>query len=454
MLFNILHFLHLYTFISIATEEISVCVLAYIEYFCYLCREMSIYNTHTLTNGLRIIHLNEESDVVYCGYAIKAGTRNEITDGCSHNEEGLAHFCEHMTFKGTGKLSPLRIINTLEQVGGELNAYTAKEETVYYAAILNRYFDKAVDLLTEIVFHSEYPQTEIEKEVEVVCDEIESYNDSPAELIYDEFENELFRNQDLGHNVLGSPDNVREFVTEDCRKFTDRLYHPERTVFYVVGHIDFGKLIKRLEKLTLGLTGNLDIPATAAAQELILPKERIKTVDMETHQNHIMVGTAIRKDIERWRLPLFLANNMLGGPCMNSRLNLSLREKRGLVYSVESVMTTYTDTLTWTTYFGCDPHDTKRCLRLTMSELQRLRRTPLPHSALNAAKQQIKGQIALAAQNRENYAIDMAKQFLHYNKLKDTNLLFRRIDDITSEDIHELMNTVLCEENLFTLIFR
>lgn len=410
---------------------------------------MTSYNTHTLANGLRIIHCPNDSDVVYCGYAVKAGTRNE-----HDNEVGLAHFCEHMTFKGTAHLSPMKVINALERVGGELNAYTAKEETVYYAAVLRQHFSKAVDLLTEIVFHSEYPQEEIDKEVEVVCDEIESYRDSPAELIYDDLENELFHDQDLGHSVLGTEESVRAFTTSDCRAFTSRLYTPQRAVFYVVGNINFPALVRRLEKAFDGEHYPIDDRlCTISQQPLPTVDARCKTTKMDTHQAHVMMAVPIRGELDQWRMPLFLTNNLLGGPSMNSRLNISLREKRGLVYTVESMMTTYTDTLLWSAYFGCDHNDVKRCIRLINNELERLRRAPLSSSALHSMKQQIKGQIALASQNKENYGIDMAKQYLHYNKLKDMQRLFDRIDAVKAEDIHRLMNEVITPDNLFTLIY-
>lgn len=408
---------------------------------------MSQYNIHTLPNGLRIIHFAEDSEVVYCGYAIKAGTRDEQRK----EEYGLAHFCEHMTFKGTEKRSSLQVINTLERIGGELNAFTAKEETVYYAAVLRQYFNRAVDLLTDIVFHSEYPQSAVEREIEVVCDEIESYNDSPAELIYDEFENALFSSDSLGHSILGTPECVRSFTTADCKRFTQSLYIPANAVFYVIGNIDFNKLVRKLENAMQGLSASA-ISGDRQQQDSTLAHGKL-VMQRNTHQNHVMLGTTITSDIKRWRVPLFLTNNILGGPGMNSRLNVSLREKRGLVYTVESMMTTYTDALVWSTYFGCDVADLNRCLRLTMSELSKLRKTPLSASALLAAKRQIKGQLALASQNRESYAIDMAKQYLHYGTLKDNKELFSRIDAVTTDDIYTLLNSVMTEEKLLTLIF-
>ena len=200
---------------------------------------MTKYNTYTLENGLRIIHLPSDSQVVYCGYQVAAGSRDE-----KENEEGLAHFCEHMTFKGTGKRNALQIINALEGLGGDLNAFTNKEDTVFYAAISKEHFTKAVGVLTDIVFHSTYPQQEIDKEVEVICDEIESYNDSPAELIYDEFENLLFKGHPLGHNILGKAEQLRNYKTDDFLRFARRNYRPDNTIFFVYGDVDFKKLCK------------------------------------------------------------------------------------------------------------------------------------------------------------------------------------------------------------------
>lgn len=408
------------------------------------------YNTLTLNNGLRIIHLPYQGEVVYCGYAVAAGTRDELA-----GEEGLAHFCEHMTFKGTDHLSSIQIINTLERVGGELNAFTTKEETFYYSAILRQHFDKAVRLLTDIVFHSTYPQHEIDKEMEVVCDEIESYRDSPAELIYDEFENRIFHGHPLGHNVLGEKDTVRGFKSEDCKRFTQRLYRPDNAVFYVYGDIDFKKLAKKLETLFDGKKSEEAISRNKGFDGLKdeLQGKRENDNEQLTHQAHVMIGTAFGKDLEKWRIALYLTNNILGGPSMNSRFNIELREKRGLVYTVESVMTSYTDSILWTVYFGCDPHDVNRCIRLVKSQLAKLRSTPLSPTALANAKRQIKGQIALASENRENYAISMAKQYLHRGTLKNNEKLYKNIDEVKVEDIYKLANEILNEDRLFTLVF-
>lgn len=420
---------------------------------------MNTYNTHTLANGLRIIHLPQKSEVVYCGYAIKGGARNEALA-----EEGLAHFCEHITFKGTVHLSPLQVINSLEKVGGELNAYTAKEETVYYAAILRQFFSKAVETLTDIVFRSIYPQAEIEKETEVVCDEIDSYRDNPAELIYDDFENKIFHDHPLGHNVLGTKDTVRQFTTEHCKRFTTSWYRPCNAVFYVLGDVNFPQLVKRLERLLSDYAPSAPTVASphsglqretpSGSSEIIhLGMPRVNDSSMQTHQSHVMMGLAFTCNLDYWRMPLFLVNNMLGGPSMNSRFNLTLREKRGLVYTVESVMTAYSDAMLWSVYFGCDKEDTERCIRLVNSQLERLRHAPLTQSALKSVKTQLKGQIALASQQRENFAIEMAKQYLHRATLRSNETLYALIDKVTVGDIHALANEILNKDNLFTLVY-
>ncbi len=419
---------------------------------------MSAYETHTLSNGLRIIYLPQDTEVVYCGYAIRCGARNELP-----NEEGLAHFCEHTTFKGTERMSSLQVINSLERVGGELNAYTAKEETVYYAAILRKYLNRAVDTLTEIVFHSTYRQSEIEKEVEVVCDEIDSYRDTPAELIYDEFENKLFRNHPLGHNVLGTKDTVRLFTSDDCKRFTSAWYTPANMVFYVLGNVDFTKLVRRLEGLLSGFAAAQptllphqggDSGRTDGGNGIIIPEQTIYRDDqLQTHQSHVMQGVAFTDNLERWRIPLFVVNNMLGGPCMNSRFNLALRERSGLVYTVESLMTTYSDAILWSVYFGCDNKDVTKCLNLIQTQLRRLQEKPLPAATLSAVKTQLKGQIALANQNKENAAIEMAKQYLHRGTLRDIKRLCGNVDAVTSADIHYVAKEILAKENLCTLIY-
>lgn len=405
------------------------------------------YNTFTLDNGLRLIHLPNKSKIAYCGYQINAGTRNELP-----GDEGLAHFCEHVTFKGTKKHSASAIVNKLESVGGDLNAFTNKEDTVFYAAVPKEHFAKAVDVLSDIVFDSVYPQAEIDKEVEVICDEIESYNDSPAELIYDEFENLVFRNHPLGHNILGSADRVRRFTTADALRFTNEYYRPNNAIFFVYGDIDFAALVRSLRKLT-----PFSQPIPVAHDDSVslqnnLPHETI--INHDTHQAHVMIGNRAYSATHPLRIALYLLNNMLGGPSMNARLNVILRERRGLVYTVESTMTCYGDTGLWCVYFGCDPHDVSRCIRLVKSELQRYIDAPLSAQRLQAAKRQIKGQLAIALDNNENFAIDFGKSFLHFGDEKDVDKLYARIDAVTAEQIQQVAREIFCKDSLATLVIK
>ncbi len=405
---------------------------------------MTNYNTTTLSNGLRVIHLPSPSSVVYCGIGINAGSRNELP-----GEEGLAHFCEHVTFKGTAKRSSFQILNCLESVGGDLNAFTNKEDTMFYAAIQREHFHRAVDLLTDIVFHSTYPDEEIKHEVDVICDEIESYNDSPAELICDEFENQLFQGHPLGHNILGSRERVLSFSSADAQRFTARYYRPDNAVFFAYGDVDFNRLVKRLESQSDYRKPTADIqPAATDYQTENSPSDS----PAAHHQAHVMLGCKSYAFGDERRMPLYLLNNMLGGPGMNARLNLLLREKYGLVYTVESSMVGYSDTGAWMTYFGCDHHDVKRCLRLVRHSLDRVMQHPLSDRQLSAVKRQLKGQIAIACDNREQFALDFAKHFLHYGRERSISELLNRIDAVTAQQVQEVAQELFKADNIRTLI--
>ncbi len=424
------------------------------------------YNTCTLSNGLRVIHLPSASPVVYCGFQVGAGSRHE-----EPGDEGLAHFCEHVTFKGTARRSAWSILNCLEQVGGSLNAYTNKEDTCYYAAILKPHMTRAVSLLTDIVFGSTYPQAEIDKEVEVICDEIESYNDSPAELIYDEFENLIFDRHPLGHNILGTANHVRAFTTADALRFTRCHYRPDNAVFFAYGDISFAQLVRDLnramEKVNMG-----------AAEAILLPKSIIRpdmeeaestvykevehdsttwghvfTSDRDTHQAHVVVGSRSYNVHDPRRMSLYLLNNILGGPGMNARLNVALRERNGLVYTVESSMVSYSDTGVWCTYFGCDHNDVAHCLRLVHRELDRYCQSPMSESQLRAAKRQLTGQIGVACDNRENFALDFGREYLHYGREKDIARLCEQVDAITAESIMQVAQEIFSPDRMNTLVF-
>lgn len=408
------------------------------------------YNTHTLANGLRIIHLPSAQPVVYCGYAVGAGTRDEELG----REEGMAHFCEHITFKGTERRSSMQILGHLESVGGDLNAFTNKEETVYHAAVLKDNIGRAVDLLTDIVFHSTYPQAEIDKEVEVIVDEIESYNDSPAELVYDLFENAVFSGHPLGHNILGTAEKLRCYTTADALRFTRRYYRPENSVFFAYGDVDFARLVRLLERANTVAADEVccDCKQSAAT----LPPYVAQHIEhhMDTHLAHVMVGTRAYDVHDERRIALYLLNNILGGPGMTARLNVSLRERNALVYTVESMAQSYSDTGLWAVYFGCDPKNVNRCLRLIRRELDKVMQRPLSDAQLRAAKRQIRGQIGIACDSRESFALDFAKSYLHYGWKKDVTALCERIDALTAADLQRVAQDLFAEERLTSLVVK
>lgn len=403
------------------------------------------YSTHTLSNGLRMIHLPANSPVSYCGFAINAGTRDEKSD-----EFGLAHFVEHMLFKGTEKRKSWHILNRMENVGGELNAYTTKEDTFVYSIFMEEHFGRAFELLTDLVFHSQFPGHEIEKEVDVILDEINSYKDSPSELIYDEFENLLFNGHALGHNILGDEASLLSFISASGLSFTQRYYVPKNMVFFSMGRMDTKKIV-RLAENTLG---NIDFPMQAngrKAPDYILPQN--KRIHKDTYQSHVLIGGRSYSMYDDKRVVLFLLNNLLGGPGMNSRLNLSLREKHGLVYNVESSITSYTDTGFASIYFGTDPKNTDKALSLVQKELKRLREDKLTTAQLAAAKKQLTGQIGVSGDNKESLFLGLGKSFLHYNRYDTIPEVLAKIERVTADDMLEVANEIFSPERLSSLIY-
>lgn len=403
-------------------------------------------NSLTLDNGLRVVYAPSPTNTVYLGLALDAGTRDE-KDG----ESGMAHFAEHLSFKGTDRRTSRQIITYMESVGGDLNAFTGKEETVYYCTCQKEHFSRAMDLLFDVVFHSKYPQEEMDKEVEVVIDEIESYNDSPSELIYDDFEAMLFQGHPLGRSILGNAERLRAYKTEDVQNYTSRLYVPSNAVLFVYGNVSEKEILRRFPDDVLSEAGQRIV-----TDETILRPyaPQSKVIEKDTHQAHIMMGARAFGGTHPKHLALFLANNILGGPGLSSRLNLALREKRGLVYTVESTLTTYTDTGVWAIYFGCDHHDAEKCKRIVKRELQRLCDAPLSEKALNAAKRQIIGQIALSYDNFESVAIGMGKRMLHYGRTQTKEQFIARIQALTAEQVWDAAKEVFNPENLTILEYR
>lgn len=410
---------------------------------------MAMHNETTLPCGLRVIHEANDSPVLYCGYVVCAGTRNE-----EPQDTGMAHFIEHMTFKGTQRRRACHITNGLERVGGDLNAYTTKQETVYYATTLREDFKRAADLLTDIVFHSTYPQTEIDKEVEVICDEIDSYKDSPSELIFDDFEALMYPGQPLGRDILGDAKRLREYTTADALRFARRWYTPENAVFYVYGDVSFKQVVRTLERLlplsdfSVPLSKNVDFIEPKPRKECIEKK-----IKKETHQTHVLIGAPAFAGTDERRFALILLNNMLGGPGMNSRLNMSLREHAGLVYSVDSYLNTYPDTGFWNVYFGCDPHDVSRCHRILHRELQRFIDSKLSPAQLSAAKKQLIGQLVISTASAEGYALALGKTFAHYHVHRNVERLCASIIEVTAEEMRAVAEEVYNPSRLTTLIY-
>ena len=391
---------------------------------------------------MRLVCAPSPTDTVYCGIAIGSGTRHELD-----SESGIAHFTEHLTFKGTQRRSSRQIITRIESVGGDLNAFTGKEETVYYCACHRQHLSRALDLLFDIVYHSTYPQSEIDKEVEVVIDEIESYNDSPSELIYDDFEAQLFHGHPLGRNILGDEQRLRQYTHDDILAYAQRQYRPERSVLFVYGNVSESQILRHIP--TISMPHDVTPHPTTPPANTTAPGTY--TYDKGTHQSHVMIGAPSFGGNDPRHLPLYLANNILGGPSLSSRLSLALREKSALVYTVESTLTTYTDTGVWAVYYGCDHHDVKRCQQLVERELHRLVDSPMSSRTLASAKRQLTGQIALSYDNPESVAIGMGKRMLHYNRTLSLQTLTDRINAITPEQVLEAARQVFNPERLTIL---
>lgn len=404
------------------------------------------YYVHTLHCGLRIVLQQTNTQVTYAGFAINAGTRDE-----EETQSGMAHFVEHMLFKGTSRRKAWHILNRMEKVGGDVDAYTNKEETVVYSVFLREHLGRAVDLMADLVLRSTFPQAEIEKEADVIIGEIQSYEDNPAELIYDGFENLIFNGHPLGRNILGSPEALKRYRTADALAFYRKFYVPENMIFFVTGNYEMRQVVKYVEKaLDRTPTGSFQVERKPPLRYMARHEREYRN----THQSHVMTGGVAYSGQDPKKTMLYLLANLLGGPGMNSRLNLSLREKRGLVYEVEANCTSYTDTGTFSIYFGCDSEQTERCMDLVGKELKKLCDAPLTTSQLTALKKQTMGQIGVAQDNSENNALGMAKTFLHYNRFITTKEVYENIEKITSSHLMEVANEVGGEANLSSLILQ
>lgn len=408
-----------------------------------LSKDLSFWE---MPNGIRVVHLYDDSPVAYCGFAINVGTRDELPE-----ESGMAHFIEHTLFKGTQKRKSWHIVNSLESVGGELNAYTTKEETFVYANFLCEDYEKAVDICSDIVFHATFPQKELDKEVDVIIDEIQSYKDTPSEQIYDDFEELVFANTPLGRNILGDAKRLKKYTTQDAINFVRRTYCTDKIVFFSLGKIPFSR-VKRLAEKYLTDVQEKRSAITNVVKSSYEPFEKV--VRKHTSQAHVMVGCPSYDLSDDRRLPMSLLNNIIGGPSLNSRLNLLLREKNGMAYNIESTYTSYSDSGLLSIYFGTEERNREKCTDLVYAELKRLREVPFTKIQLEKYKKQLIGQMTIMQENRENLVLSMAKSILYFNKFETLEYVYNQLGEVTPAVISEVMNDVLRADRLSMLVYQ
>ncbi|MEI6275883.1 MAG: pitrilysin family protein [Prolixibacteraceae bacterium] len=399
----------------------------------------------TLPNGIRLIHASVDSPVAHCGVVINTGSRDEMPA-----EQGMAHFIEHTIFKGTVKRKAYHIISRLEDVGGEMNAYTSKEETAIHASFLCEYYERAIELFSDILIDSIFPEKELKKEQEVIVDEINSYNDTPSELIFDEFEELIFEGHPMGRSILGTPELVRSFQASDIRRFMAGNYHTDQIVVCSVGNIPAKKFFHLAQRYFDRFKSNLR-PDQRVRFASYLPKH--KKVEKGTFQAHCILGGEAFDVYHPERLRLVLLNSILGGQSGNSRLNLSLRERNGIAYNLESSYTAYTDTGTLTIYFGTDPENLERAQTLIYREISLLQNKALGDLQLSKARKQLIGQLAMSQENHEDLMLAIGKSMLIFDKVESLEDIYRKISEITSFQLMETANHILEPKNLSTLIY-
>ncbi len=406
----------------------------------------------TLSNGLRAIHIPSATAVSWCGFMVDCGTRDEASPA----QFGLAHFIEHILFKGTRHRDSFHINQRMESVGGELNAFTTKENTTFYSVFLAKHFPRACELLCDLVIHPTAPQHELEKEREVVTDEIESYLDTPSENIFDEFENVLFEGHPLGHNILGTADTVRTFDSATCLQFIRRHYRPDNMVFFYYGSTPENEVLRTLEKYAQWPTPAEDEPTPP--RRTVVPGFPYATagfsrqLQQHTHQEHVLLGCPSFPVGDDRAPEMAILNNILGGPGMNSRLNRELRERRGLVYTVESFVSPFIDSGYFSVYLGCDHKDAEKCMKLCRREMLRLAEDGLTAKQLEAAKTQLKGQYAVATANLENIAVNAAKSLLRLGRIDSLEDTCRQLDRVTEDSLRETARQVFCPTRISSFV--
>lgn len=407
--------------------------------------EEGAYQFYQFSNGIRVVHLEKKSIVGHLGVIVNAGSRDE-----QEHEQGMAHFIEHSIFKGTRKRRAFHVLSRIEDVGGELNAYTTKEETAIYASFLTEYYPRASELLSDIFFNSMFPAKELKREKEVVMEEINSFKDSPAELIFDDFDELIFDGHPLARNILGTPETLRTFDREKILSFIGRNYHTDQVVISSVGAVPFPKLIALLERFFGLAAPNL---RTIARDPFTHYTPGEKQLQKDTHQAHCVLGNIAYDNHHKHRMAMILLSNLIGGQGLNSRLNLALRERRGMAYNVEAGYTSFTDTGIFNVYFGTDKENLNKALKIVNKEFRSLRDSKLGNLQLSKAKKQLIGQMAIAADNHEELMLTIGRSTLFFDKVDTMSRVFEKIEAVTASDILEVANTVLGPNRMSQLIF-
>jgi predicted Zn-dependent peptidase len=406
---------------------------------------MMEYQLYTLSNGIRVMYKYAPSAVTHCCLLVNAGSRDELP-----NQEGLAHFIEHLLFKETERRSTNQILNRLEIVGADLNAYTTKEYTCIHASFLNPYLERAIDLFEDIVFHSTFPEDELEKERGVIQDEIASYLDQPEEAIQDDFEELLFKDHPIGKNILGTTETVGALSRDDMKQFIATNYNTNDIIFAVIGDYDFKKVSKLGDKYFGHIEPNYN------KKSRITPVVNITgnhIIHKPISQTHCVIGNQAYSSSHHHKTGLLLLNNLLGGMGMSNRLNLEIREKYGIAYTIESNYTAFTDTGIFSIYFGTDTEKADKAAKLVHKELKKLREQKLGTLQLHQTKQKFIGQIALAEENRMSLIISMAKSLIDFNYVDTLPQLFEKINAVTAEQLLEISNEIFDESKMITLLF-
>ena len=403
------------------------------------------YQYYELKNGIRLVHRQQRGDVAHLGIIVNAGSRDENPD-----QQGLAHFIEHLIFKGTQKRSNYQVLSRLENVGADLNAYTTKEDTSIYASIQSRYYQRAAELLSDIVFHSIFPDKEIEKEKAVVMDEINSYKDNPAEWIHDEFDELIFKDHPLGKNILGTKEKLKRYTRNDVLRFRDANYISSRVVITSVANFPLSKAIAVAEKYFSGISADNSRMQRQPFSGYIPANV---TKKYSRHQAHVVIGNTACDAHDERRFSMALLNNILGGPAMNSRLNIALRERNGIAYNLESNYQPFSDTGLFSIYCGTDEDLMPRAIELIHKELYRFRNVSLTTIGLHTAQRQLKGQLAISLESHQNEMLSMGKNILVYGKIDPVEEIYRKIDAISASNLLEMANEVFDTNCLSTLIF-